>query len=260
MKCAPTPAFFQAKKRAFTLIELLIVVAIIGLLAAILFPAFNRVRALGRRTTCASNLKQIGIALEQYAQDYRSYPVMDAAGTMGSTGANPGGLLKDSHCGAWPDKVLPYLKSEKVFECPSNPSNRYQPGCPLPDYSDPDHVINFRGAYAFNMPNASYSCDAADACSTTLSFRQGASPVRYRRPSSTILVIDKTDQNGGGLGGFVSPGYTQPPPQDVTMLQNYGVPNRHEGGPNALFADGHVKWMSLDSLLKLGLWRINGPE
>ena len=56
--------------RGFTLIELLVVIAIIGILAAILFPVFSRARENARRTSCMSNLKQLGLAAMQYVQDY----------------------------------------------------------------------------------------------------------------------------------------------------------------------------------------------
>src|SRR5687767_12986157 len=61
---------FNTGKRAFTLIELLVVIAIIAILAAILFPVFARARENARKTSCQSNLKQIGLAIAQYAQDY----------------------------------------------------------------------------------------------------------------------------------------------------------------------------------------------
>ena len=69
MKNIATP-----RRRAFTLVEILVVLAIIGILAAILFPAFSRAQESARQTNCASNLQQIGLAVQQYYQDTRRYP------------------------------------------------------------------------------------------------------------------------------------------------------------------------------------------
>ena len=69
MKTLATP-----RRRAFTLVEILVVLAIIGILAALLFPAFARAQENARQTNCASNLHQIGLAVQQYYQDTRRYP------------------------------------------------------------------------------------------------------------------------------------------------------------------------------------------
>lgn len=68
-------------KRAFTLIELLVVVAIVAILAAILFPVFARARENARRTSCLSNMKQIGLGIMLYTQDYDERLPMSARST-----------------------------------------------------------------------------------------------------------------------------------------------------------------------------------
>lgn len=93
--------------RGFTLIELLVVIAIIAILASILFPVFARAREAARRTTCLSNLRQIGVACSMYAQDYDgSYPVDDHI-------CNPHLRLVT--------QLWPYIKNMGIFYCPSAP-------------------------------------------------------------------------------------------------------------------------------------------
>ena len=79
----------RQKQGAFTLIELLVVIAIISILAAILFPVFARARENARRTSCMNNLKQMGLGVMQYVQDYdEKYP----PGFRSTTQAPPNGV------------------------------------------------------------------------------------------------------------------------------------------------------------------------
>lgn len=89
-----------ASRKAFTLVELLVVIGIIGLLAAILFPAFRRAQESGAQANCASNLKQIYQAVELYRQDEKYYPSSlafllpnDATITKGAGTANVDGQV-----------------------------------------------------------------------------------------------------------------------------------------------------------------------
>src|SRR3954470_18379090 len=92
-----------AKTQAFTLIELLVVIAIIAILAAILFPVFGRARENARRSSCQSNLKQIGLGIMQYTQDYDER--MPPRRTTNQTES-------------FRTLVFPYIKSTQLFVCP----------------------------------------------------------------------------------------------------------------------------------------------
>lgn len=101
------------QNRAFTLIELLVVIAIIAILAAILFPVFGRARKNARRSSCQTNLKQIGLGILQYVQDYdERYPPSRAGGTVYI------GTFANNNF-PWHLAVQLYVKSIQLFKCPS---------------------------------------------------------------------------------------------------------------------------------------------
>ena len=103
-------------KRGFTLIELLVVIAIIAILAAILFPVFARAREKARQTSCLSNLKQIALADNMYAQDHDE--------RMASYTSHPGGSAEPGdYTYNWRAMLAPYIQNEQIFECPSGTSS-----------------------------------------------------------------------------------------------------------------------------------------
>ena len=104
------------QKKGFTLIELLVVIAIIAILAAILFPVFAKAREKARQSSCASNEKQIGIAVMQYKQDYEeTMPMSYAAGDGNGTRLTCGTPMY-----FFIDELMPYCKNEQIFKCPSH--------------------------------------------------------------------------------------------------------------------------------------------
>jgi len=133
----------KSLKSGFTLIELLVVIAIIAILAAILFPVFARARENAKRTACLSNLKQIGVGLHQYTQDYDERLPIYSPSPAVFVAANPqspaipaerfwvGNISTEGHILTWMDAVYPYVKSIQLFTCPSHtrPIKQPDPTC-----------------------------------------------------------------------------------------------------------------------------------
>ena len=91
--------------QAFSLIEMLIVVAVIGILTAILFPVISKAREKAKQSSCASNLRQLGMAFIQYTQDYdEQFP----CGIEATNGTGYG----------WGAQLYPYVKAKGIFICP----------------------------------------------------------------------------------------------------------------------------------------------
>ena len=98
------------KHRAFTWIEIAVILSVLGIIAAILWPALPRNYPVPKRAICQSNLKQIGLAFHQYVQDYdEKFPQVASSGTTGQAYG-------------WADALQPYLKSTQVYQCPAEPT------------------------------------------------------------------------------------------------------------------------------------------
>ena len=217
---SPTPRTRLA--RAFTLIELLVVIAIIAILAAILFPVFGRARENARRSSCQSNLKQIGLGITQYVQDYDERMPRDL-------------ITIDSVTYAWSVMVQPYIKSSQVFACPSNTKNKQTvtngtaaDGTTIPkSYS----VSGDGGGHRWPM-SADPSIPPASSNSHI-----GANMSQIQSPAQTILVWETrwdaaAQEPHHGFRGVAG----------TTFTEGYGLIN-HLSTSNYLFCDGHVKAM-----------------
>src|SRR5689334_14742836 len=94
-------------RSAFTLIELLVVIAIIAILIALLVPAVQKVRASAARTQCQNNMRQLGIALHSYHDNYKGFPPCVGPGAPTPNPINSG---TDS----WHRHILPYIEQAKA--------------------------------------------------------------------------------------------------------------------------------------------------
>jgi prepilin-type N-terminal cleavage/methylation domain-containing protein/prepilin-type processing-associated H-X9-DG protein len=234
------------KRRGFTLIELLVVIAIIAILAAILFPVFARARENARRTSCASNLKQLGIGLMMYAQD--NDETLPKVYITNHAGEFPGGKWFASpydHWLFWPQIAYTYTKSLDMLYCPSRP---------LPNAAN-RAVANY-GANSWIMPVATENGinrlpSLTRPSQTYLIFDSGSF---YLRPISTNSVKLPKSYNylPGSKATLVARG------QDITGMTNDTYESdfekgRHFGGVNIGYADGHVKWQRSDQVVNEAL-------
>ncbi len=209
------------KKKGFTLIELLVVVAIIAILAAMLLPALARARETARRGVCVSNLKQIGLALKMYAQDFdENFP--DVSGqTTPPGGATEGeghvimafnkllGYTNSTAAGWQNVRPCPnYLKDPGIFICPSQKN----------DAKSSDVRIRKRSecSYAYAM----------DAGWTT--------PLNEQTQDDSVIVVDKQS-----LARLVS----SSGPKLWSNLILDADNNHSTAGLNALFVGGTVAWI-----------------
>lgn len=243
-----------AKKRklAFTLIELLVVIAIIAILSAILFPVFARAREQARKSACLSNLKQIGIGVMMYVQDYdETYPVAYLAVPASDQ-------MSGYTASYWFNVLQPYTKNRQVWFCPTAGRIMTSATSTLQQYS---------GGYGYNAcgtaPISSNGTtlwngfgQSVDDSTGTVKCTPNGSAVKMSAvtaPSETILITDPASNStqyttvyfysGSDIsywpqlhGGSVGPFYGNTPATTDAYLHP-------SGGGNYLFADGHVKFM-----------------
>jgi prepilin-type N-terminal cleavage/methylation domain-containing protein len=234
------PATFTKKRltSGFTLIELLVVIAIIAILAAILFPVFARARENAKRSSCQSNLKQVGLGFAQYSQDYdEKFPAAAENGAVPSPQ-----FTSDKNI--WAEVIQPYIKSTQVFRCPSSsftttPGRAGGPPGWLGSGVNRTQMsygaaIGYTGSpNSLVATNAGPFCWVPSLCTRSL--------VEFTNPVETLLLGEFPNaENFAGFYMFLAP--TEP---------NKWPSAIHFDGTNILFADYHVKWMKPE--------KINGP-
>ena len=223
----------------FTLIEMLVVLAIVALLAAVLFPVFSHVREKGRQAACASNLHQLGLALSAYTIDYDEQLPASKTAAVSTTNI------------AWAGQVYPHVQDAAVFRCPTDATAR--DGLPVVSYGLNLNLAAASSLAALNAPARTVllfevSGDTAQITDDAEGQASGSSPPQTSASGN--------GENGGlenltGLGPqrLDSAQYATGVPdnsQAITVLppdlDQYRNPGRHSGSANFLLADGHIKW------------------
>ncbi|MDR3708905.1 MAG: DUF1559 domain-containing protein [Capsulimonadaceae bacterium] len=238
--------------KAFTLIELLVVIAIIAILAAILFPVFATAREKARQTSCASNMKQLGIAFTQYTQDYDDYLPIG-----GVYGAGVG----------WAGQLYAYVKSVNVFQCPDDTKSGdgfYIVAYPHVSYGYNEALTKMAGsgkqpnmgmmtapASTVNMFEVSYSAATFDSgtqldntsCAgfgNYFDMNKAAGPNKLYGVDTSGNTQQCTPDTGW-LGSETATSYAAY--TDYESPMSASALGRHTQGSNFLLSDGHVKFL-----------------
>ena len=236
------------RKSAFTLIELLVVIAIIAILAAILFPVFAQARAKARQTSCLSNMKQIGLGIMMYSQDYDEIlpgntnlngpgEPTDGRWPAPATTAHSAGLSEPmgwnqpynaANPGTyriWARDIQPYIKNLQVFHCPST---------------------KLRSSEAAGCNAAANTCEVngvANAGNGNILLNGiAASKALAAIPAPADIIFAHEVRNYNRVAQEKPRGILVGSEVQYTNFTNAFYDSLHSDGANLLFCDGHAKW------------------
>ena len=219
-------------KKGFTLIELLVVIAIIAILAAILFPVFAQAREKARATSCLSNCKQIGTAVQLYVDDYDE-TLPPQINTMSDAErkahpdypcwcfqTQPWNLGGAAYWTTWMDCVYPYVKNVSMFVCPSGGKG---------------NKINtsWQPTDSFGLAGYGLNCLLAGGIMNQAS---GIALGTVQNSSKLVFCCDTIQSIGSKFSA-----QAMAPVLINIQYSGWSNPNRHNDNVSYTFCDGHAK-------------------
>ncbi len=253
----------------FTLVELLVVISIIGMLVGLLLPAVQMARESARRMSCSNNLKNIGIAIHNFADAHRAMPL--GSDRMSGT----------EH--AWSTRILPYLEQAALFQRFDFQKPWNQPGenaqaslSNLSVYRCPSSVLEFDGKQDYggiigttltllplgDGPSEAFGCGAMVISSPSQRRMLNLGAITDGL-SSTICIAESVDRNPHASGRWACGLNCFSQGEILSVHNGQGdMESKHPMGVPVAYADGHVAFLSLytDSKTVGGLCTRNGGE